>query len=240
MTRPFKTILLLFIFLQSLLVVGQTKTADSLFEKSYLKLKREIDTTFSDAYLRDSLFKTLDSLVIKFFKDQTTFNYSFKILEDYSVLTYGQLRVLTMDARNGGSFHQTKTFIQYKGTKGKIGLKVIDGTATGETEDNLGYTNLYLLKPPNLYLLVGSGTGCNSCFFYGARAFEIQGDSLLDYPAFNDKSCFIIDTDNYDKTNFHYASVDRVLSYIYMDKGKLIEGFYIFNWEKDKFVKKTW
>ncbi len=239
MTRQsIKTIPFLFLFALPFLTAGQTKTADTLlFEKSYLKLKWQIDTTLADTDLRDSLFHTLDSVVINFFKTPTTFNYSFKILDNYSFLTAGQLRVLTVDARNGGSFHMTKTFIQCKGATGKIILKTIDGEASGATEDNLWYSNIYKLKT-NLFLIVGNGTGCNSCFFYGARVFQIQGDNLLDYSAFGEKSFFTIDTDTYENIIFKFDKTTKTLIYDYThdNMNKRTKGQYYF--DGNKFIEK--
>jgi hypothetical protein len=233
MTRQFiKTLSLFFFLTLPFLTVGQTQTVDtSSFEKSYLELQKQIDSIG----LHDSLLRLQDIIVSNFFKNPATFNYSFKVLGNYSFLTAEQLRMLTVDARNDGSFPQRKTFIQYKGTTGKINLRVIDGEATGKTEDNLLYSDIYKLKS-NLFLIVGSGIGSNSCFFYGARVFQIQGDHLLDYSAFGDKSFFSIESNSYENIIFKFNMATQTLIYDCTGQQQRTKGQFHFN--GNKFIKK--
>src|ERR1041385_5347430 len=91
--------------------------ADTLaFEKRYKELGRMIDTINfryeNSIIIRDSLESLQDTLLVKFFLDTSSFNYSFKICS--CIVRSGNMQVWALDQNTGGSFHSVDTYYRFK------------------------------------------------------------------------------------------------------------------------------
>ena len=222
---------------------GQTaKTSIAIeFDKNYSNLRQQFDTLYAGT-LRDSISMAMDSLVINYFTEPTNFNNPVTPIKGeshYGFLANDQLRLINVDAGWGEKVIRSKTYLQFKGTTGKINLRIIDGSTTESKEDNFWPSDIYKLNS-NLYLVIGNGSLLNydRNQFYVARVFQIQGDSLIDYPAFNDKSYFTI-TPTFSSMTFEFDTKTKTLVFDYEPykfETDRIKGKFQFN--GNKFVEK--